>query len=455
MQNQQGRDSLFAPMLTVREVYSDNVTLAPKGEEKNDFITQVIPGFTVCDSGPRWRGQLHYELQGLYYAKHQSLNHIYNNAQGSGTAELFRNHLFFDASTFYGQQTIDPTQTFSTDNTLATGNRTNTWSLNLSPYWRQSLGALGLSTLRYRYGSVMYDTGRVPDSHSNTFSFDLVNPPTNTLWSWNAYVRSEQVDREDRDRTTYFDTASLDLGYQVFPHIRLLAEGGVEDDYRPDGSTDRWGSEFWNAGFLWAGERTSLEARYGHRFFGPSYFAQLRHQAARLTTSLSYTEEPQVVSRLGIDNPNAVLLPNQPPGLIFEPSDETLTPLTNDEVFVRKRFAGNATYQTGRSTISLDTFLERREFQVSDNDERVRGFTVYWRWQWLPRTALIPRWSWEKIDFQSDQTDYLSRQQISLAHLISPTAQAAVTLRHQWRNSTRAESEYTENAVILEFTKIF
>ena len=56
-------DWLVAPSLRLRESYSDNALLAPPGQEKSDFITEIAPAIALIASGPLL--QLHLDVDGL------------------------------------------------------------------------------------------------------------------------------------------------------------------------------------------------------------------------------------------------------------------------------------------------------------------------------------------------------------------------------------------------------
>src|SRR5699024_3307577 len=116
-------------------------------------------------------------------------------------------------------------------------------------------------------------------------------------------VATQRVKRDDpaigasryptlRDRdVTHYDSAALNLGYQLTESLQLVGMGGVEDDYKRDGSVDRFGSGMWNVGFRWTSPKNALEARVGRRSFGSSYLARATHHAALFDLTLAYQED--------------------------------------------------------------------------------------------------------------------------------------------------------------------
>src|SRR5699024_5284759 len=161
--------------------------------------------------------------------------------------------LFLAADSTYGQTVINPTGVFANNNVLRPGNRTSAWITNVSPYWFQDLGPVGQGTLRYRYGRAQYGSSSVSDYTLNGVYINVTNPPTNTLWSYQFNAATQRVKRDDpaagasrypalNDKdVTHYDSVALNLGYQLTQTLQLVAMGGVEDDYKRDGSVDRLG----------------------------------------------------------------------------------------------------------------------------------------------------------------------------------------------------------------------
>ncbi len=451
LQRMEGRPYLLTPSITLRQTYSDNITLAPDNEE-SDFVTQLIPALTFCRIGPRLRAQFDYQGQILGYWDDSDRNDIFHRANADTTTTVIRDRLFLDAGASFDQQPITSRGAFADDNALVTGNRTDALNLRVSPYLVQDLGRIGTSVTRYRFNRTTYDEGR-PDDTRHAGSFVVTSPVAAEPFSWRGSVSSERIERERRgfDDIRYFDDAHLDLGYLLTGRLTLLGRAGVETETLRDGSQDRFGSSYWNAGFRWDGDRTSIEARYGRRFFGDTYLAAITRRTANLTLRLNY-EETQTISDHFTRRDDLFLVATDP-----ETGGVELIPFVDviNEVIVRKRATASATYATGRSTIRLAAFNERREFVVTDGNDNRRGVNAFWRWQWLPRTALIPRVSWERNEFRDGRNDDIYGGIISVAHLLSPTMQAGASVRHQQRGSNARGVEYTENAVILELTRVF
>lgn len=448
--NQQGSRYLLTPSITLQQTYTDNVTLANENTE-SDFITGLIPALTFCRSGPRLRAQADYQAELFHFWDDSSRNDVFHRFNADTTTTLVQDRLFFDAGALFRQQPISSRSAFSGDNALATENRTDALTLEASPYFFQSLGPVGDTVTRYTYTQTDYDEG-IADVNRHIGSFDLFSPAGGEPFTWRGSVRSERVRRDDRDiGSFYFDNAFAELGYLLTPRFSVVARGGYETRTRAGGSQDRFGSSYWESGIRWAGDRTTVDARYGRRFFGDTYFAAISHQANRLNLRASYEESQQISDRFSIGDTE----------IRFD-----VDPITGEleliqlvdieqEVFISKRATVAATYELPNSVLNVSGFQDRREFIVAEDTTERYGADVSWRWQWLPRTALIPRAQWQEIEFRDDRTDTAWLAQISVAHLLSPNMQAGATIRRQKRTSDDASAEYTENAVIISITRIF
>ena len=449
----EGRPYLLTPSITLRQTYSDNITLA-KENTQSDFVTQFIPALTFCRVGPRLRAQVDYEGQILRYWDQSQHDDVFHDLNADTTSTLVRDRLFLDAGASFERQYVTSRGrrgAFTDDNVLVTGNRIDALNLRVSPYLVQDLGRVGTSVTRYSFHRTSYEEIR-PDATVHSGSFLVTSPAAAEPYSWQAAVRSSRVERKRRgfDRVRYFDDAYLDLGYLLTGRLAVLGRAGVETETLRDGSQDRFGSSYWNAGFRWEDDRTRVEARYGRRFFGDTYFAAITRRTANLTVRLDYDETQEMTDRFTRRDELFVFIDPETGAVELIPFVDVI-----NEVVIRKRATASALYVTGRSTVRLAAFGEREEFIVTEENQDRYGVNAFWRWQWRPRTALIPRFTWERTEFRDDRKDNIYGGIISVAHMLSPSMQAGASVRRQKRTSNEAGIGYTENAVILELTRVF
>jgi|GEM_PF-1933273 len=469
------------------EIFTDNINREPDGSAENDFILSVAPQLDACSSTGRFRGSLSYQLQGLVYANNSKYNDIYNDVLAKTTLDLIPQRLYLDADTQYGQAVIDPSFSFGSSNAIRPSrNRTSSWVTNISPYLVQSLGAVGQASLRYRYGFSQYGDSDVADSTINAVYLDIVSPPDREPLGYRVKVASQSVDRSGgnearfwrdfntdpdvvdpsrreagRDRTTHFDTASLELDYQVSRSLTALAEGGAETKFNRDGTTDRYGSEFWNAGFRWDSLRNTLEARYGHRFYGATYDVKATHRADRLDTSISYEEQATSQALNALNGRNGL---GRGIGSGFgggnvggNDLNGPTTSLFDRGVFIEKSVRGNIGFDTALTRTDLNAYRQVREYRQSDDgDETFYGASLTNRYDFTRRMTAIPRVEWQNRDGQGIGGGYDSYEVgASVVRTLSPDALGSVGYQHGWRDGDRQSSDYKENIVTVQFRKSF
>lgn len=470
------------------ETFSDNINRS-SDDKKSDFVTAIAPRLDACSQTGRFRGQLTYQLQGLIYANNSEYNHVYNDIQATTTTDLITNHLFLDVDTRYGQTTVDPSISYSQSNAIRTGNnQTAAWVSNVSPYLLQSLGFLGTGTARYRFGYSTYGDNDIADSIVNGVQLSLVSPASFDPFGYEANFESETIKRSggnqqrlidrlggnqligqdgslnnneslNNNDTSHFDRASLSLNYRLSRTLWLLGEGGVENQYNPDGSTDRLSEPFWNAGFRFATARNSLEARIGHRFFGTTYELEANHRGRIFDMGLEYREEPTSQARETLNGANNI-------GSIgggglsgFGAVAGREDSLLDRGVYIERRVTANIDFNTGLTENSLTGYVQRRDYQQADiSDAQRTGLDFTSRYNFTRRMTLAGNANWQhgggggrSIGGSYDNYEVGP----TLVRALTPTAQAAVGYLHGWRRSDDSSNDYDENRVVLQFQKTF
>lgn len=443
--DRQGQSFLFAPSLSLRQTISDNVTLAPDDEE-TDLATTLIPAVSYCQNIPRLTASFDYQAELIHYADDSSRNDIFHQANASATATILRDRLFLDVSGDFDQQPESFDSPFATDNELITGNRTDALRFEVSPRFIQGLGPLGTSVTRYAFRTAQFSDSD-QDTRSHTASFRLTSPQAADPLSWIASVRSERVQTDRtgaRGDTEDLDDAFLELGYRISGGLSVLGRAGLETVNRRDGSIDRFGGEYWEAGLRWSDPNTRLEARYGNRFFGDTFSASIRRESGPLSLSARYSETQEIrQANTGIPNDQRDLF-----RAIFGEIPE-------NQVVINKRLNLSASYETALSTIEVTGFDERRDFVTSGGERQRTGLDTSWRWRLFTRTTLTPRVTWERVDQRDGAESEQYGLRMSVARMLTPSMQAGLTLRHQERDSNQGTDEFVENALVLEITRLF
>lgn len=301
------------PRLSVGTTYSDNIQLAPSGEEEGDTVLQVDPGISVRKQGGRLNLRLDYTAQGLFYANNSDSNQVNNNLLAFGTAELYQDNLFLDAygSVFQvpvvssgrvdvgslgsdggalsslglfnnitlnvlpsASGVLDPIGIFS--NIALTDNQTTQSTFGISPYWRQNLGGWVKALLRYRYENISYSGSDNPidqqeglfDSQINSIDLNLISDRNFDVLKWNlSYFYLKQTGQQNNniqsDGNDRQEKIAGRSDYRLNDSWSLVAEAGYVNN-QSSTFTDNTNGPYWGLGATWKPSRYySLTGLYG------------------------------------------------------------------------------------------------------------------------------------------------------------------------------------------------
>lgn len=491
----------FTPYVSLAEIYTDNVRLAPRGDEQDEFITVVNPGFSLRRDEGRIRANVAYQMQNLFYARDSDANETFHQLDALGVAEILREHFFIDAASSISQQVIDAEQAAPLSNRSVTGNRTDVVTASVSPYLRQEFGSTQ-ALARYRYGIVNFDdsdvAGITNDATVNGESVAIGSPPSAKRLSWLGAYDRKRVDFDGINAADVFEQAGLRFDYRLTRTLGLVGLGGYEDDqFRRTGNTLDPNGTFWEAGVrLEPGARDLIEARYGERFFGNTVFFSWDHTGRRFATQIAYSEDVTTVAQsllgdtqelldYGVLNPSADTIPSSiatsaspftdstgidpDTGLPIGGADgasatdpSTGLPLgglsLTSDVFVAKRLEASIAFDGAKTETRINIFQEDRNFENAtiNKDERARGIQALFDWQFASRTDLIAGADYAREHFGgNDSTADLLRFSLGLQHVIGPRTFGRLAGERTQRTSDDNLDEYTENAVILSVTHQF
>ena len=446
--------------ITVGELYTDNLMLAPDGKPKqSSWITQIQPFLKSAYSGPRLSGVLNYTLTGYLYPGESRHNQVAQDLATRGTLVILPQHLFLSGTAMYGREVVDNELPVGSGTFFINNNQANVTRATLSPYWTQSLGRVGDVILRYSYGRVLYDTKGIPaqsdnlltgvsDITSNALMFNFASPRENT-WRWNADYSDQRIDY-GFGRTVRYAIAKLGTELQINPSTSLLADAGRENKFLPDGTVDRLGASFWDAGAQWSNAQNYLKVLVGHRFYGRSYQFSWTHNAALLTTRVGYVEQPTDLNQQLLGTGTGAI-PSS--GIGLNPS------LRERRVYLMKRATASASYEMPKSILRLTLYNEQRTyFLLSSGREKVANADITWRYNLGPFTTLTPTYGWQRYQHQNGQTNYNQFAQVALTHQLDARNFATLRVRHDSRSVNTAAlgaRGYAANVIFLQLTHLF
>ena len=257
------------------ETYTTNVNLAPSGQAHSDFITELTPALTVNGSGARVsvRGTL--SATGVAYARESQNSRVVPQVGVVGTVEALEKFFYVEAAVTASQTYLSPFGPQQPGNVNINQNRYTYTEYRLSPYIQGTLP--GSIAYLVRNDSSWTDTSSAPTSVNNAYANHTVARASQapTPWGWSAELT--------RDYSTYPDQpsiiqtkASATSTYLIDPQLEIFATGGYEWDNFATLTTN---NAIYGGGAIWRPtQRTTVSAKYEHRFFGASYLVQFDHR---------------------------------------------------------------------------------------------------------------------------------------------------------------------------------
>jgi len=355
-----------------------NINLAENKEDEVDVAgVEVTPGIYASYNGPRATGVLDYTFIGRKFedSDYDDISHMLD---ANGNYALVPDWFYVGGQASYADTIVDPAlgSNYGGSGLFAESNVAEVARASIAPRLTHQFKHMTVDA-SYSYGHVWYlDDQKAPDSvlfvGQNDDSTDqraLINIATNDtdraaslklFYEWQASDFEKSIPYR-------YERAGTELGFRLTQTIKFVADGGVESDLNEDTTDGGLDTTFWHAGFQWRPDsRTSLDARYGERFFGDSYSLSFSRETKYVTVQLSYIEDPDVETRrVGFDfDPGQIPVPD--PNVDFS--------VFSSFPYVRKDAGASIIANGARTKLRLDAYDHKREFiKVFPPDERTTG----------------------------------------------------------------------------------
>lgn len=134
---------------------------------------------------------------------------------------------------------------------------------------------------------------------------------------------------------------------------------------------------------------------------------------------------------------------------------ETDLPSLTDEVFISKRADLSAAFFTGKSVFNVNGYWERREFEVSQNQEKVYGVSGSWNWNFAARTRSNIRLNWQTTEGQDATSDDRFQASIGLTRNLQSYLNGRIEYRYINQQSDLNDNDFTENRVTASLSMRF
>jgi len=480
-------DWRIAPRIDLRESYSDNVGLQSGGNGHGSFISEAAPSINISTTGPRLKLNANAGWRLFAYSDRDAPNLQNSERSYSGTAQamLVDQLLYVDAGASSTRRAISAFGPVS-NNTFSSTNRTDITTWRISPYLRHRFGSTADMTLRYMRDSVEGGTQvGFGNTMATTRSADITSGSAFTTIGWNAsYYHQELSERRAGDSSS--ENSSIGLRWNLIRRFSLTTNVGY-DKYEYPILNESTSGPSWMAGFIWTpSTRTSVQASFGHRYFGKTGLLRSSYRTQRSVWSLDYndqitTSRSQFLLPAAIDT--AAMLDSLFAASFPDPAQRQqavqayiaatgLPPTLADSInylsnrYIRvKRLNGAATFRGARSNLTFTLYDEVRDalsMQQSDstlllgqlatlNDNtRQRGVATYLDYRLSPRSKAYANLSVSRVrSLSSDVTSDNNEIRLGLNHRFAPRTQGSLEVRRTHGSLALVNGRgYHENALV-------
>jgi len=486
-------DWKIAPRLDLRESYSDNVGLQRQEDAHSSFISEASPSVLISTNGPRLKVSAEAGWRQYWYSDSDAPNlqnseRRYNaNAQAMVVDQL----LYVDARASGSREQISAFGPVS-DNTYSSTNRADIRTWQISPYVRHRFGSRADLMARYTRDSVEGGGTGFGNSMASTRMVDLSSGTAFTTIGWNlSHYHQDLSERLAGDSSS--ENSSVGLRWSVIRRFSLTANAGY-DKYEYAALGERTAGRSWMGGFIWTpSTRTSVQASFGHRFFGKTGSLVSSYRTQRSVWNLNYSDQvtttrsqfvlPAAIDTAAmLDSLFATAYPDPvarqaavqayiaATGLPASLAD-SINYLSNRYIRV-KRLQGAAIFRGARSNLSFSVYDEDRlalSTQQSDsalllgqlaslNDSTTqRGANANLDYRLSPRSnAFVNVAISNARSLATDISSHSRQLRLGLNHRFAPKTQGSIELRHTRGNQYQITSgNYRENAVIATLSVLY
>ncbi len=479
------------PRLRLGQVFTDNATLAPRGQEQWDLFSQINPGLSVHGSGARVAADIDYQMQNFVSVRNRDRDSSWNRLKAKGTAELARQWLYLDATGGITQQAISPQERVALSNFYSAGNTANVYTYSLSPYLRHNFGGYVSALLRYTYGEATYSGQAAASTQLQRINASLGSGIRFGRMSWGLSYFKEKQKRQSASNLE-LENAAANVRYPLTSTLNLLAQGGYENNHYVTTRTAVVNGTYWGVGLGWTPNRhfsasalkgsqfetasvriaptsrTSLKATYRKREVGLNpgrvWSGAFGLNTRRTSWTARYSEDTTTVQQLALQQGYLVFHAIDPqtgqpivdvtgtPVFVLQPIQ--FLGLTND-VLVRKVASGAVGFKTARTGIRFGVFDERREYQSSGENQRTQGINGSWSWRFATRTTSLLMTGWQKTDSSTFGDSRLWYAQETISRRIAPRLTGDVSYRHTSQYGRVRGGGYDANQISFVLSMYF
>lgn len=437
------------PYLHLSEGYSTNISRAPIGQERGDWVTQINPSLELSLDGPRLELDAQYQMNNSIYAANARMNNTRHELRTSAHGKLYEELLFVDGKATLKQYNTSPLgmQTFNALNTRA--NLADVRTLSVSPYLRARYHGLANGEIRYTLGSVSSTAFGLSNNRSNSLSLNISSGHAFTALRWIAYYSKQQSSYSGMLNTVNSSNYGTKFNYMITPRLSLDASTGHEkSDYVSVANPSKGATNM--AGFTWVPSlRTHIDLQAGRRAFGPSLAFNIKHRSRKTLWDVAYTEDITTTQRQFQDNAGLTAPPISPINFF------------SNQFFLQKLLIASLTVTGHRNDLAFSLFNATRDAQTGQNlalqvagvpalgnRSRQRGGSATWNSRLSPRLTGNLTASYARNDFPASGISSQERHVVlSLTTKLQADLSYSLSLRHNQHESNLTNFNSRENAI--------
>jgi uncharacterized protein (PEP-CTERM system associated) len=280
-------------------VLTDNVALAPPGQEEADMILGLSLPLGVRRASPRLKFMLDYIPTVYLYARNRDSDYLQNNLRSFLSLEAVDDFFFIDAIANSFPAYVDPFVPRPLSGAFVTQNRTQQTTLGLSPYIRHETARGWTYLLRNDNLWNVYSDSQLAESFASRLAAIIESAPTRVNYGFDytyLYTRNQA-----QPTAFYEQVGRFRPGVLATRRTNVSARLGYENN---DYVTPQYSGAVYGAGIDWVpNPRTRLDGFLEHRFFGPSYALNFNYRTRKTvwrlrgTRNLTTTAEQSLTQR--------------------------------------------------------------------------------------------------------------------------------------------------------------
>lgn len=286
----------------LQETATNNVNLVPNDQRQSDLVTQLTPTISGRERGSHTSLDAYVSLPVLLYMRTGAENNsILPTVNVLGDLHSVDRVAHLEGSINISQQFYTPFGAQPQDLANATNNRYRASIYRISPYLKDTVA--GDIEYELRNNNTWSTLNGAPVTTSNSYVAEFLaraETKGDRAFGWSVSYDYTDTTFTGQDNSIVTQLARAEPFYSIDPQFRVSLSVGYENNrYTLTSSSDA----IYGVGMRWRPtDRTKVDARWEHRFFGSSYNFSFDHRTPltvwNIQASRNITTYPQQIASL-------------------------------------------------------------------------------------------------------------------------------------------------------------